>query len=261
MTKEITAEEIIETMTELRDDVQREVLCRFFKTGPGEYGEGDQFLGLKVPVTRGVVKEARLHVPLVEIDKLLASRWHEVRLCGLLLLVEEMNAALPRRGADTPEKAIRRKEIVDFYLAHAQCANNWDLVDLSCGYILGSWLLHPLPASESGTDITAMPDRTILDRLAQSDNLWEQRIAMVSTIALIRAGQFDDTLRIATRLLGHPHDLIHKAVGWMLREVGKRDVETLRAYLDQHRRRMPRTTLRYAIERLDLTERQYWMEK
>lgn len=261
----VTAEEIVETMEGMRDEAQRAVLCRFFKTGKGEYGEGDEFLGLKVPVTRGVVKEARLRVPFSEIDKLLASRWHEVRLCGFLLLVEEMAAALPKRGVDTRDKAARREEIAHFYLAHARQANNWDLVDLSCGYIVGVWMLHPMPRPEDaqspGGWETLMPDRGLLDRLACSDNLWEQRIAIVSTSALIRAGEYADTLRIATRLLGHPHDLIHKAVGWMLREVGKKDVEVLRDYLDMHCREMTRTTLRYAIEHLDEGERQYWLKR
>lgn len=256
----IAAEEIVEAMEGMRDEAQRRVLCRFFKTGKGEYGEGDEFLGLKVPVTRGVAKEARLRVPLAEIDKLLASRWHEVRLCGFLLLVEEMAAALPKRGVDTRDKAMRREEIVRFYLAHARQANNWDLVDLSCGYIVGVWMLHPLPSSEDAQS-PSMPDRSLLDRLADSDNLWEQRIAIVSTSALIRAGQYADTLRIATRLLGHPHDLIHKAVGWMLREVGKKDVEVLRDYLDRYCLEMARTTLRYAIERFDEGERQYWLKR
>lgn len=245
-------------MEAMRNDAQRQVLCRFFKTAKGEYGEGDEFLGLRVPATRGVVREARLRVPLAEIEKLLALPWHEVRLCGLLLLVEEMNAALPRRRggavADTPTLARRREEIAGFYLAHARCANNWDLVDLSCSQTVGTWMLHPLA---DGT----MPDRTLLDRLAASDNLWEQRIAIVATHALIRAGQPGDTLRIATLLLRHPHDLIHKAVGWMLREVGKRDVELLRAYLRDHCGQMARTTLRYAIERLDHAERLWWMRR
>lgn len=224
------------------------------------------FIGMKVPQTRAIVKEARLDTPLDEIAKLLYSEWHEVRLCGFLLLVEEMKSALPKPakrrrmietdGTDSVDacKASRRKEIVDFYLRHVRQANNWDLVDLSCGAIVGEWLLHPLP---DGT----MSSRSILDTLADSTNLWEQRIAIVSTITLIRNRHYDDTLRIAAKLLGHSHDLIHKAVGWMLREVGKRDIETLRSFLSQHHRAMPRTALRYAIERMDAAERAYWMKK
>lgn len=248
----VTAFEIETAMRQMADPEQQRILGRFFKTGKGEYGAGDVFLGIKVPQTRAVVKEGRLQVPLDEIEKALQSPYHEVRLCGFLLLVEEMNAALPRRGVDTREKALRRAEIARFYLANARQANNWDLVDLSCYKIIGQWLLHP---QADGT----MPRRDILDKLAHSDNLWEQRIAIVSTMMLIRAGQFDDTLRIATLLLGHTHDLIHKAIGWMLREVGKRDLATLAAYLDAHYSELHRTTLRYAIERLAPAERHAWL--
>lgn len=249
----VTAQDIISTMESMKNDSQRLILSRFFKTAPGQYGEGDMFLGLKVPETRLVVKESRLRVPFSEIGILLMSPWHEVRLCGFLLLVEEMKAALPRRNRpDT--MAARRKEIADFYLAHAAAANNWDLVDLSAPYILGTFLLHPL-------DDGSMPDRKILDRLAESECLWEQRIAIVATMMLIRNGEFEDTLRIARRLLPHPHDLIHKAVGWMLREVGKRDTATLRDFLDLHVKSMHRTTLRYAIERLPEQERREWMAR
>lgn len=248
----ITAEDIIETMSSMEDTAQRQVLMRFFKTGKGEYGEGDRFLGLRVPQTRMVVREARLSVPLTEIKKLLYSEWHEVRLCGFLLLVEEMNAVMPRRSSPS-SMAKRRDEIAHFYLEHARQANNWDLVDLSSGYVIGQWLLCP---SADGV----MPDRHILDRLALSPCLWEQRIAIVSTLMLIRHHQYDDTLRLATTLLHHPHDLIHKAVGWMLREVGKRDITLLRAFLEQHHDSMPRTTLRYAIERMDERERKKWLK-
>lgn len=250
----VTAFEIETAMRQMADTEQQRILSRFFKTGEGEYGAGDVFLGIKVPQTRAVVKEARLQVPLTEIETLLQSPYHEVRLCGFLLLVEEMNAAMPRRGIDSREKALRRAEIANFYIANARQANNWDLVDLSCYKIVGQWLLHP---QADGT----MPGRDILDTLARSDNLWEQRIAIVSTMMLIRAGQYDDTLRIATLLLGHPHDLIHKAIGWMLREIGKRDLASLAAYLDTHYSELHRTTLRYAIERLDPAERQAWLSR
>lgn len=249
-----TAEEIISVMTEMKDENQSKILSRFFKTGPGEYGEGDMFLGLKVPHTRSIVKEARHEVPFPEIEKLLQSRWHEIRLCGFLLLVEEMKKALPRRNEPPTTHAGRRAEIADFYIRHARYADNWDLVDLSAPYILGEWLIHPLADA-------SMPSRDILDRLALSDNLWEQRISVVTTLRLIRDNQFADTERIVTRLLSHPHDLIHKACGWMLREIGKRDIETLRSYLDRHAGKLPRTTLRYAIERMNPEERQYRMRK
>lgn len=248
-----TAQDITDLLLSMSNEQQRLVLMRFFKTAPGEYGHGDRFIGLKVPQTRGIVKEARLDVPLDEISTLLRSPWHEVRLCGLLLLVEEMKAALPRRShPDCATSARKRNDIARFYLRHARQANNWDLVDLSCGPIIGEWLLHP---DADGS----MPDRAVLDRLASSTNLWEQRIAIVSTIRLIKAGEYADTLRISTSLLSHRHDLIHKAIGWMLREVGKRDIRVLRHYLTQYADVMPRTTLRYAIERMTPAERKRWM--
>lgn len=249
----VTARDIEETLTGMADPAQQAILCRFFKTGKGEYGEGDRFLGLRVPQTRSVVREARLQVPLSEIERLLYSPWHEVRLSGFLLLVEEMKISLPRpKRSDTPQAARHRREISNFYLRHAPQANNWDLVDLSAPYVLGQWLLHPLPEGR-------MPDRTILDRLASSTNLWEQRIAIVSTAALIRAGEFDDTLRVSRNLLSHPHDLIHKAVGWMLRETGKRNLPLMLEFLSDNYASLPRTTLRYAIERLPAPERQAWL--
>ncbi|MCI6393677.1 MAG: DNA alkylation repair protein, partial [Bacteroidales bacterium] len=165
---------------------------------------------------------------------------------------EEMKAATPSKRIAPTEYADRREQIARFYLTYARRANNWDLVDLSAGYILGAWLLQPCA---DGT----YPDRRILDDLAGSTNLWEQRIAIISTSALIRAGQYEDTLRIADKLLGHSHNLIHKAVGWMLREVGKKDIALLRRYLSDRYSRMPRTALRYAIERMDSSERREWL--
>ncbi len=249
----VTANDIISTLLSMGDEWQRENLMRFFKTGKGEYGEGDRFIGIKVPDTRIVVKEAKLRVPLSEIDILLKSEWHEVRLCGFLLLVEEMKAALPKARQVPTANAERREEIAQFYLRHARRANNWDLVDMSCPKILGKWLLYPQADGN-------MPDRQVLYLLAASSNLWEQRIAMVTCWMLIRADQYDDTLRLATLLLSHPHDLIHKAVGWMLREVSKRDMPTLEAYLDEHAHEMHRTTLRYAIEKMDKDKRLYYMQ-
>lgn len=247
--------EIEAKMLQMRDDRQCAILSRFFKTGKGEYGEGDKFLGIKVPHTRAVVKEYKYRLSFGEIEELLYSQWHEVRLCGFLLLVEEMKAALPKkRETEQHNKAKRRKEITDFYLANAKQANNWDLVDLSCPYIVGNWLLCPL---EDNT----LPDKSLLDRLSGSKNLWEQRISIVSTLQLIRAGRLDDTLRIADRLLSHKHDLIQKAVGWALRELGKKDIELLRAYLNDNCSQMARTTLRYAIERMCDDERRLWLKR
>lgn len=241
-----TASEITALLEQQADEAQRRILMRFFKTGKGQYGEGDCFLGLKVPVTRQVVKAAKGDVPLSEIKLLLYSKWHEVRLCGFLLLVAEMKKALPRLKSDSAD---RRDEIAAFYLRHARQANNWDLVDMSCRDIIGEWILH----SEGNGHI--------LDRLADSDNLWEQRIAVVSTWTLIKYGRFDEIFRISARLMSHPHDLIHKAIGWMLREVGKKDRDALRRYLDEYCARMPRTALRYAIERFEPDERRYWLDR
>lgn len=245
----IRAAEIIEALKAVGSAGQVEVLSRFFKTGKGQYGEGDRFLGVKVPQTRAIVKEAKLSVPFGEISILLDSEWHEARLAGLLLLVEEMKA-VSGRTKNTEQSCARRKEIVDFYLSHATRSNNWDLVDLSCPYIVGVYLLH------EDEDAAQM-----LDDLSASTNLWEQRIAIVSTMMLIRNGRYAEALRISEKLLGHPHDLIHKAVGWMLRETGKRDRDLLIAFLERHHSHMPRTTLRYAIEKLSPDERRHWMQR
>lgn len=249
-----TAEDILGTLEMLADEDQARHLSRFFKTGAGEYGEGDRFLGVKVPTTRIVVKEARLDVPFGEIERLLQSEWHEARLAGFLLLVEEMKAALPKRKEPATARAARRDEVARFYLDNARRANNWDLVDMSCPKILGEWLLHP---SADGN----LPDRSVLDSLVESDNLWQQRIGIVTTWRLIRADELADTLRLAEKLLGHPHDLIHKATGWMLREVGKRNMDVLIRFLEEHHEAMPRTALRYAIEKMEESERRYWLNR
>lgn len=241
-----TASELIDLLEQQADETQRLNLMRFFKTQKGQYGEGDQFLGLKVPQTREIVKAARGDIPLSEIEKLLYSKWHEVRLCGFLLLVEEMKKSLPKKKTNPAE---RRDEIAEFYLRHAQQANNWDLVDFSCRDIIGEWILH----SEG--------NERILDTLADSDNLWKQRIAVVATWPLIKQRRFDEIFHISTKLLEHPHDLIHKAIGWMLREVGKVDSDSLRHYLATYYEKIPRTSLRYAIERFSASERQYWLKR
>ena len=249
-----SSEDILAVLMQQENAAQRQVLTRFFKCGKGEYGEGDRFIGLKVPQTRAIVKMARLRVAPEEIEKLLHSPWHEVRLCGFLLLVEEMKHAIPGKRKDPTEGAEQRGKIAEFYLRHARKANNWDLVDLSCPHIIGQWLLYPQADGQ-------LPSSQILDRLAASYNLWEQRIAIVSTLALIRADRFDETLRISRLLLSHPHDLIHKAIGWMLRELGKHDSDLLRTFLADHYSDLPRTTLRYAIERFTPSERLSWLRK
>lgn len=251
--EKILATDIERLLKEEGNDKQRDHLMRFFKTGKGQYGEGDRFLGLKVPQTRAIVKEAKLLVEFEEIERMLYSEWHEVRLCALLLLVEEMKANIPKKKdiAETLEKkARRREEIAEFYLRHARQANNWDLVDLSCEYVLGVYLR-----------LSGREDYEILYRLAKSENLWEQRIAVVTTLDFIRNGIFQPTILITEMLTDHPHDLIHKAIGWMLREIGKRDKDVLLDYLERNFARLPRTSLRYAIERFPEDERQYWLKR
>ena len=247
----MTAREIIVYMESLHNEKQRQELMRFFKTAPGEYGEGDEFLGLKVPQTRQVVKLTVPDLPLDEVPSLLMSRWHEVRLCGLLILVARFEKLAGKRLANDEQAISSRDEIVRMYLQHAERANNWDLVDLSAPKILGNWLLLPTRLGDK---------RVIMDDLAASDNLWRQRMSMVSTWKTTQQGDPSWCLRYAEVHLHHPHDLMHKAVGWMLREVGKRcSMELLRQFLEQHAHEMPRTALRYAIEKMTPAERQYWM--
>ncbi len=248
----MTAKEIIRYMESLQNEKQRQVLMGFFKTGPGEYGEGDQFLGLKVPQTREVVKLAVADTPLDEIPELLMSRWHEVRLCGLLMLVDKFGR-LAKKRLENDETAIRgRDEIVKMYLKYAEQANNWDLVDLSAPKILGIWLLLPSRLGDK---------RKIMDALAASPCLWRQRMSMVSTWKTTQQGDPSWCLRYAEWHLHHPHDLMHKAIGWMLREVGKRcSMDLLRQFLERHAHEMPRTALRYAIEQMSDDERKYWMK-
>lgn len=240
----MTANELIAAMQMLENPEQRKVLMRFFKTGKGEYGEGDEFLGLKVPETRTFVKEY-CKLPLKEVQVLLQSKWHEARLCGFLILVEQYN----RNGASAADK----DKILKLYLANAHRANNWDLVDLSCYKILGQWLVE----SEASTE----EKLRVMDKLAGSDNLWEQRISIVSTMATLKAGDPSYTIRYAKHHLHHKHDLMHKAVGWLLREMGKRySMNKLREFLTECATTMPRTALRYAIEKMDKEEREYWMK-
>ena len=256
----MTAKEIIAYMESLQNAEQRRVLMGFFKTEPGKYGEGDEFLGLKVPQTREVVKAAWKDFPLSEVPELLMSKWHEVRLCGLLILVAKFEKLTKRTSARTPlgctEEAIRgRDEILTMYLKYAERANNWDLVDLSVHKILGHWLLLPTNLGDRDYKIK------VLDDLAQSDNLWKQRMSIVCSWKTSQMGDPSWCLRYAEIHLHHPHDLMHKAVGWMLREMGKRvSMELLRDFLRQHAHEMPRTMLRYAIEKMSDSERQYWMK-
>ena len=242
-------------MESLRNEEQRRVLMGFFKTGPGEYGEGDEFLGLKVPQTREVVRAAK-DLPLSEVPVLLMSRWHEVRLCGLLIMVDMFEKQATKRLTHDAKAICKRDEILTIYLKYAEQANNWDLVDLSAPKILGHWLLLPTNLGDG----TENYKRQVLDELAQSSNLWRQRMSIVCTWKTSQMGDASWCLRYAEIHLHHPHDLMHKAVGWMLREMGKRvSMELLREFLRQHAHEMPRTALRYAIEKMTDAERKQWM--
>ena len=263
-------------MLEQADPTQVAGLARFFKTGPGQYGEGDKFLGIKVPVTREVVKQCWKEVSWADLEECISSEYHEVRLAALLTLVEIYKRT-----------QLLRQQCIEFYLSHTAYINNWDLVDLSCYPLLGEWLLDK--------------DRTLLYELARNGKtIWEQRIGMVSTMTFIRHGELEDTFAIADILLHHPHDLIHKALGWLLREAGKRDKRALEEYLQGAVARptavdgptasekyfsgrypknqfpeaianpthatarykiMPRTMLRYAIEKFPEEERQQYLTK
>ena len=242
---------------------QAAVLVRFFKTGPGQYGEGDRFLGVKVPVTRKVAAEFK-NLPLSEVECLLHSKIHEDRLLALVILVGQFEKG----------DSVARKQIYDLYLANTRHINNWDLVDLSAPQIVGGYLWCPgrpeslstvRRAAESRASTTSESktarSRQPLYRLAKSSWLWDRRIAILATFYFIRQHDFDDTLKIAEMLLGDAEDLIHKAVGWMLREVGKRSQKPLEAFLDKHVLAMPRTMLRYAIEKFPEKKRQAYLAK
>ena len=244
-------------MESQQDEKQRRVVMGFFKTGPGEYGEGDEFLGLKVPQTREVVKSVAKDFPLEEIPELLMSKWHEVRLCGLLIMVDQFERLATKRLQKNADAVRKRDEIVTMYLQYAAQANNWDLVDLSAPKILGHWI--PLPTHMG--DGTEGYKRQLLDELAHSNNLWRQRMSMVCTWKTSQQGDPSWCLRYAEIHLHHPHDLMQKAVGWMLREMGKRvSMDLLRDFLRQHAHEMSRTTLRYAIEKMSEEERREWMK-
>ena len=225
-----------------QDPSQVEGLSRFFKTGKGQYGEGDRFLGIKVPVTREVVKQCWNHTSFDDLETCIRSDYHEMRLAALLTLVQIFKHAKKNRTL--------QQQCIDFYLAHTQYMNNWDLVDLSCYELLGTWLLDK--------------NRTLLYDLARDGKtIWEQRIGMVSTMQFLRHGQLDDTYAIAEIFLEKPqplHDLLQKAVGWLLREAGKRDEQRLKDWLQSRYQGMPRTMLRYAIEKFSEEEREDYLK-
>jgi len=230
-------------LVRLKKDLQRsknprkaEIYQRFFKTGKGEYGEGDKFLGLTVPDQRKIVKKYQ-DLSLSDLQKLLNTKIHEYRSTALLILVLKYEKA--------EEKG--KKKITDFYLKNTRNINNWDLVDSSANKILGNYLLNK--------------DKRILSKLARSKNLWERRIAMLASFEFIKNDKFKEALKLAEILVNDEHDLIHKAVGWMLREIGKRDQRVEERFLKRHYQTMPRTMLRYAIERFDRKKRDFYLGK
>lgn len=210
------------------------ILQRFFKTGKGQYGEGDIFLGVSVPHSRILSKRYK-DLEFEDIEKLLNSKIHEERLVALIILVQKFE-----KGADAD-----KKKVFDFYLKSTKWINNWDLVDLSCPKIVGEYLLNK--------------PKKILYKLAKSKNLWERRVSIVSTYRFIKNGQFEDTLKLSEILISDKHDLIHKAVGWMLREVGKKSTETLEYFLKKNYKMMTRTTLRYSIEKFPEQKRKEYL--
>ena len=228
--------DLVADFQKLRNPQKAKILSRFFKTGKGEYGEGDIFLGITVPQTRAIAKKYT-HLNLKDLEKLLSSKIHEHRLIALLILIENYRK-------DSIE---HKNSIFNFYLKNTKFINNWDLVDLSAPNIVGNFLLDK--------------DKSILYNLAKSSNLWEKRIAIISTFAFIRLYKFKHTLKISEVLMNDNHDLIHKAVGWMLREVGKRNKEVEEKFLNQHYMKMPRTMLRYAIEKFENNKRKKYLER
>jgi 3-methyladenine DNA glycosylase AlkD len=228
---------IAEIQTELEslgDSAQAAILQRFFKTGPGEYGEGDRFRGIRVPVLRKTARQYR-HLTLPEAGRLLRSPFHEDRLLALLILIKRYYQGDALQG-----------EIHRLYLEQRRFVNNWDLVDVSAPHLVGHYLLDRA--------------RGLLTRLGGSGVMWERRMAIIGTFHFIKQGDYDDTLKVARQLLGDPEDLIHKAVGWMLREVGKREKAAAEAFLQAHYRNMPRTMLRYAIEKFPEARRQAYLK-
>lgn len=232
----MSAEKLKEELIATGNERKAQELMRFFKTSKGSYGEGDIFIGVTVPVNRAITKKF-LHLSPTELVELLHCEIHEVRLSALICMVEQYKS---KKTTDS-----RRQEIVDIYIKNTHYINNWDLVDLSVYNIIGEHLLHR--------------DRELLYHWAESTLLWEQRMAIVATMCFVRHGEYDDTIAIARKLCYHPHDLIQKAVGWLLREVGKRDEKRLTDFLDTHHTTLPRTLLRYAIERLSPMQRKHYM--
>ena len=239
---------IISELIALSEPDKKETLQRFFKTEKGQYGEGDKFLGVTVPNIRKVAYRYS-GVKLEDLEKLLSSPWHEIRMCGLLIMVEHIVKINKNKWLKThslKDAEAINKDYFEFYLSHTERINNWDLVDLTAPTIIGKYIIDK--------------DRSIIYQLADSQLIWDQRISIVSTFAFIRTGDLEDTFKISEKLLHNTHDLIHKAVGWMLREAGKRNNQKLIAFLDKFALEMPRTMLRYSIEKLEEVQRKHYLE-
>lgn len=223
----------VQELLNLKDEEQAKHLMQFFKTGKGQYGEGDKFLGIRVPVTRSIVKKYYNNVTFDQIQKMLNSLYHEIRLCALLIMV-----SLYEKNND--------ERIVNLYIKNVNNINNWDLVDLTAHKIIGTHYLKT-------------HDRTLIDNLANSGHLWSERIAVVSQWSVVKNGEFDLLLELCEKFLTHKHDLMHKATGWILREAGKKDEKVLLGFLDKYAKVMPRTMLRYSIEKLTPAQRKFYM--
>ncbi len=223
----------VQELLNLKDEEQAKHLMQFFKTGKGQYGEGDKFLGIRVPQTRNIVKKYYNNINFDQIQEMLDSPYHEIRLCALLIMV-----SLYKKNND--------ERIVKLYIKNVKNINNWDLVDLTAPKIIGTYYLKT-------------HDRTIIDNLADSGHLWSERIAVVSQWSVVKNGEFDLLLELCEKFLTHKHDLMHKATGWILREAGKKDEKVLLGFLDKHAKVMPRTMLRYSIEKLTPEQRKFYM--
>lgn len=235
--------EILIELKKLSNPQKKEKNYQFFRAFLGGYGEGDEFLGITVPDQRKVAQKFK-DIDEKTLTELINSKYHEARLTGIFILVEKYKKSKKKNSEIIP------KTWVDFYLNHKSSINNWDLVDSSSPYILGDYLIN-----------APQKERKILYKLAQSKNLWDNRIAMIATMALIKNNEFTDALKLCKIFINHPHDLIHKAVGWMLREIGNRNKKIETDFLDKHFKKMPRTMLRYAIEKFTLQEKKAYMQK
>ena len=236
----MTYQKITLDLNKLANPTKATILSGFFKTGKGQYGEGDKFLGITVPEQRKIAKKYYKEVSFEDLQKMLESKIHEYRLTALLILVYKYDK--------TKDKKLK-KEIYNFYIKNLQYINNWDLVDVTTPNIVGDYLLNN------------PKEKKILYKLVKSKNLWERRVAILATFRFIKEKQFEDTLTISKILLNDKHDLIHKAVGWMLREMGKRDIKLLIKFLDKYAATMPRTMLRYATEKFGEETRKYYLKK